>query len=299
MSATYAFHGLGTRDKLLLKAMVERAAQRADVRWQLALVSDAEYLFCLGDAPANLRPSARVIHLVTDSATVPGVALRFPPRVNDVLATLSAFQGSGATPLLASNDHGLRLAARLLEWLQAGVGTAILCHREGGGWQLDAQRRQAQPIGSMTTRGLVAAQLGDWTMEFGAAPTAPGAVQPIEPILWAIGKASGNDGLLAEVEGRPLKLRSWPYLLADAPRSYTQLALALKQQSLTSAELSDRTQVSREELAGFVNACLLCGFLRPLTISQPISPPPTAPRPGGLSRFLGAVRQALGIEGRA
>lgn len=296
---SFAFFGLELRDKLMFKSMVERAALRAERSWRLGLVETADCVFCLGDPPPQRAPDSHVIALVTHGTTVPGKTLRLPPRVHDILATLNAVHPVQSDRRRVAEHTWMSLASRVHAWMQAGNGTAVLQHRDGTGWHLDAERRQARGFGEQAPKSLAESNPNEWRFGEGAIDV-PGAPRAVEPILWSLGKLTGSEGVLDPAVGQMVRLRMWPYLLADSPRSYTQIAMALKQQPRSNAELIVQTRASREDVAGFINAGLLCGFLVPHRAEQVLpAPAPVAPRPGGLNRFFGAIRQALGMPNRA
>ena len=292
---SFAFHGLTVRDKLLMKSMIERAAVRSGRRWVPELTESADCIFLQGKPPSSMRANAESVEVrAADAGTD---ALQCPTRVSEFMK------------FLTSIDHrlGCNHWHPLIEKIQLqlnGTKEFALLDVSGCGWMLHPTERQYSALGTLerAPRELVEAESGQWRLGH-AVPANRHPRRALEVLLWFLGLASGGEGVLPAIGAdRPLRMRTWPYLLARAPRQFSQFATLLREGPLSASELQLASNASMPEVAAFVNACVLCGFLVPVAqtarfsaqLHQSGSGQSTRPAQG-FSRFLGAIRVALGI----
>lgn len=291
---SYAIHGLSVRDNLLLKSMIACAAQRAKRRWVAETVEAANCVFVQGEPPGVVGANAQILKLPLDGATSPNGVKLCPSSVSAIWALLNEVnQRSGST-----HWHGL--IAKIQQKLD-GAEEFVLLDSQHSGWILYPAQRQyaAFSVVEYAPRVLLETESGQWRLE----PKAPESRHPrraLEVLMWYLGLASGGEGVLSSIGvDRPLRLRSWPYLLARAPREFSQFATLLREAPRSALELQAISAAPMASVSAFVNACALCGFLIPV-IEQPKAAPFVAQSAGRstqrFTRFLGAIRVALGMS---
>ncbi len=293
---SFAFHGLTVRDKLFIKSMIERAAVRSGRRWVPDLMESADCIFLQGKPPAGMRVNAELIHVRADDASGTVEAMQCPTRVSEFMKFLT-----GIDHRLGCN-HWHPLIEKIQLQLKGAQEFALL-DVSGGGWMLHPTERQCSAIGLLerAPKELVEAESGQWRLgQMVSANRHPR--RALEVLLWFLGLASGSEGVLPTIGAdRPLQMRTWPYLLARAPRQFSQLATLLREKPQSASELQLASNATMAEVAAFVNACALCGFLVPVAETVKLRAPlghlgqPSARPAQGFSRFLGAIRVALGM----
>lgn len=144
--------------------------------------------------------------------------------------------------------------------------------------------------------------------------TLPAPRRTVERLLWGLGMLTRGPHLLAALAGRQrFQLKHWPDFGAlGTPGRFIKLAALLVRQSSTLAELAATSKMPREELIGFINACALCGLLKPAAgadgaveaarqapatalPTRPVPKPP-APPPAGMRGLLERIRHALHLH---
>ena len=293
---SYAFHGMSVRDKLLLKSMIARAALRAERRWVADSVESADCVFVQGELPGVMRANAQPVHLPIDGSTPLKGALQCASSVSAIWTLLNDIDrrmGSNHWhPLIEKIQHKL-----------SGTDEFVLLDSSQSGWIFYPAQRQYAALGLVehAPRELLETESGQWRLE-SKAHESRHPRRALEVLMWYLGLASGGEGVLPSIGvHRPLRMRSWPYLLARAPREFSQLATLLREAPRSAIELQATSGTSMASVAAFVNACALCGFLVPVV--EQIKAAPAAPfaaqsagrSPQRFTRFLGAIRVALGM----
>lgn len=127
----------------------------------------------------------------------------------------------------------------------------------------------------------------------------------LKNLLWALACIASPKGLLPAAKAAPaFELRCWPYFIAKGPNAWGVMARALRAGPMTVADLASGSSATPDELAAFVNGCLLTGYLRAATrprVQAPAEPRASAhpvARVGGLFRALASIRGALGLSTR-
>lgn len=293
---SFAFHGLSIRDKLLMKSMIERAAPSSERHWVPELVESADCVFLQGDKPDSIRANAEQIYVRAGEAGCSTGALQCPTRVSEFMKFLA-----GIDRRLGCN-HWHPLIETIQLQLQSTKEFALL-DVSGCGWIIHPTERQYSAIGLLerAPKELVEAESSQWRLG-GPVSTNRYPRRALEVLLWFLGLASGGEGVLPAIGAhRPLRMRTWPYLLARAPRQFSQFATLLREGPLSASELQLATNAPMADVAAFVNACTLCGFLVPVAetakaaVAQRQSVPTAAYSAPSFTRFLGAIRSALGI----
>lgn len=304
---TLAFVGLDLRDMLLLKSMAEQAARRQGRDWHLADAQSADCIISGGEPPSPARPDALRVQIGAGTSDVGSRLLNYPPRLAEIATLLSEVDRrlNGAAAVPADSAGGwLGVIEQLNRCIARGQPFAML-DESGNGWTIYPQERQYTASGAteLPPDHLRNSAASGWRLT----PTHPASGRPrraLETLLWHLGMVSGAEGVLAPLdEDRPLRLRVWPYLLARAPRRFAELASLLRQGPCSARALREASAASAEEVAAFINACTLCGFAAPSSEASgrvaaarsagPSSQPVRQAQ--GFTRFLGAIRHALGI----
>lgn len=302
---SYAFHGLDIREQLLLKSMVDRAARHAGRSWRLSLAVLADCVIYQGERPRALRTGTLLVRATAAPTETGGFSLVLPPRLQDVAALLAALeqrlQDGGAEPD-RPNGSWHELLALIQQHIARGESIALV-DAQGRGWTILPRERRytACGEGERAPTELAGSSPAHWRLI--EAPASNGRpVRALDALLWQLGIEAGGEGVLASIgDDRPMRLRAWPNLPARAPARFGEFA-ALLRQTARSARAMQRAAAasSPAEVAGFYNACALCGFLAPAELapfSGAYGAPPgsSAARAQRFSRFLGALRHALGI----
>jgi|GEM_PF-6231095 len=292
---SFAFHGLTVRDKLLMKSMIERAAVLTDRRWVPDLMESADCVFLQGKPHSSMRANAEPIEVRAADSEKSTDTMLCPTRVSEFMKFLSGIDRR----LGCNNWHPL---IEKIQMQLKGTKEFALIDVSGCGWMLHPTERQCSALGLLerAPKELVEAKSGQWRLgQVVSANRHPR--RALEVLLWSLGLASGGEGVLPSIGAdRPLQMRSWPYLLARAPRQFSQFATLLREKPLSASELQLATNATMAQVAAFVNASTLCGFLVPLAETAKVSvlrnSGQSTARPGqGFTRFLGAIRVALGM----
>ena len=293
---SFAFHGLTVRDKLIMKSMIERCAVRSGRHWVPDQMESADCIFLQGKPPAGMRANAELIRVrAPDSGGTE--AMQCPTQVSEFMKFLS-----GIDQRLGCN-HWHPLIEKIQLQLK-GTEEFALLNVNGSGWMLHPTERQCSALGLLehAPKELVEAESGQWELGH-AVSSNRHPRRALEVLLWFLGLASGGEGVLPGIGvDRPLQMRTWPYLLARAPRQFSQLATLLREKPQSASELQLASNATMADVAAFVNACSLCGFLVPVAETAKLRAPvghlgqPSARPAQGFSRFLGAIRVALGMS---
>ncbi len=291
---SFAFHGLPVRDKLLMKSMIQRANVNSEHVWVPDIMESADCVFLQGEPPGGMRASAEPVCLRSgDSGT--STAIPCPTRVSEFRTLLT-----GIDRRLGCN-HWHPLIENIQLLLKNGKEFALL-DVSGYGWMLHPAERQYSAFG-LSERGpreLMEEESSHWHLG-NAVSSNRHPRRALEVLLWFLGMASGSEGVLPSIGAdRPLRMRAWPYLLARAPRQFSQFAALLREGPRSAIELQVTSNAPMAEVAAFVNACVLCGFLTPVVetvaVGHAARIEQSSARPAQrFTRFLGAIRGALGI----
>ncbi len=120
---------------------------------------------------------------------------------------------------------------------------------------------------------------------------------PLEAFMWFAGIRLSRGRLLSKLKSFPgFSLRRWPDFGRLPYRTeHTRIATYLMRRATTVDALVKGTNVSREDVVGFLNASLLCGWLKS-------AEPAKGERPARISAerrsIVGRIRARLGIEMR-
>lgn len=119
--------------------------------------------------------------------------------------------------------------------------------------------------------------------------------QPWNRLLWSVGSLAGDGKLLPWLaSGEAFHLRRWPNFSGVLNRPYyNRLSAYLTRQAASLAAVERVTGISYAEIADFINACALCGYLHTTAPTAP-APRATATTPGSRSLF-GKIRKKLNI----
>ncbi len=291
---SFAFHGLSVRDKLLMKSMIERASVNTERAWIPDIMESADCVFLNGEPPGGMRANAEPVCLRTGESSTPA-AIPCPTRVSEFRALLSSIDRR----LGCNHWHPLIENIQLL--LQNGKEFALL-DVGGCGWMLHPAERQYSAFGLLERgpRELMEEESSHWRLG-NAVSSNRHPRRALEVLLWYLGLASGSEGVLPSIgAGRPLRMRTWPYLLARAPRQFSQFATLLRAGPRSAIELQVTSNAPMAEVAAFVNACALCGFLTPVVETAGVDHAMNIDQSGGrpaqrFTRFIGAIRVALGM----
>lgn len=302
---TFAFHGMQLRDKLLLKSMIERAARGSGREWRLTLAVVGDCVFYQGERPRALREGTLPVH-VGEDVHGNALVLHYPPRLQDVASLLGAIDRrlageTAAVHALGSSWH--QLVAQIQQHIAQGRAVALV-DGAGRGWSIHPGERQftASGEGERAPADLVGTPATHWRL-VDADPPNGHPRRALEGLLWQLGIVAGSEGVLASIgAGRPMRLRVWPYLLARAPKRFGEFAALLRQGPKSAHEMQLAAAAPASEVAAFYNACTLCGFLAAVeqptrTAARPVIPEAPSARPAQrFTRFLGAIRHALGMS---
>lgn len=291
---SFAFHGLSVRDKLLMKSMIERASVTSERHWVPDVMEAADCVFLQGEPPGGMRASAEPVCLRAGDSGTPA-AIPCPTRVSEFRALLI-----GIDRRLGCN-HWHPLIENIQLLLKDGKEFALL-DVNGCGWMLHPAERQYSAFGMLehVPRELIEEESSHWHLG-NAVSSNRHPRRALEVLLWFLGLASGSEGVLPSIGAdRPLRMRAWPYLLARAPRQFSQFATLLREGPRSAIELQVTSNAPMAEVAAFVNACFLCGFFTPVLetarVSNGVHVEQSSARPAQrFTRFLGAIRGALGI----
>lgn len=291
---SFAFHGLSMRDKLLMKSMIERASMNTERAWVPDTMESADCVFLDGEPPGGMRANAEPVCLRIGESGA-RAAIQCPTRVSEFKALLL-----GIDRRLGCN-HWHPLIENIQLLLKNGKEFALL-DVGGCGWMVHPAERQYSAFGLLERgpRELKDEESSHWRLGNGVSSDRHPR-RALEVLLWYLGLASGSEGVLPSIgAGRPLRMRTWPYLLARAPRQFSQFATLLRERPRSAIELQATSNAPMDEVAAFVNACALSGFLAPVVETAGVDHAMHNEQSGGrpaqrFTRFLGAIRDALGM----
>ncbi len=300
---TFSLHGVSARDGLLLKAMIERAAHRLGRSLVYVLADAAQLVFYAGLAPERRLADAHLVKLVDDTAGSLDRALRMPPRATELLELMEALLNRHTVN--SSSDAIGQIVRRVYELVGQDRPPYVISDIAGQGLVIFPAERRFAWIGEPQDRlgeALSSRRLSRMTLTpyFEAQYPTLGERRSIEPVLWHLGIAYGELGLLPWIPtDGTLRLRVWPYLVAQAPRSFMKMATALRSKPQSLQSLRSNTDASEADAVSFVNATALCGFLIAETQGHAGARLGTVlgrQSRGGFGRMLGAIRGALGMR---
>jgi len=306
---TYSLRGVDEKEEFLLNSMIERIARRLDRPVMCGPIESAHIIFFDGPTPERHKPSSRLVRLIRNGDAQRALGtVRIPPHVTELQSVFSDFLGEKSH---AQTDCSLvkRLAGSIYDLcklrgdphaLVDGAGRGLILYPGERQFSWSGQEEDMPIADFFRPRGLLDFNLRPLA---DGAPSEIGARRGIEPVLWHMGLAHAQCGLLSWVSAdNILKLRVWPYLATQGPRASTRLATLLRAQPRSVTALVATADVPEQDVIAFVNAALLCGFLAGETRSDArVAPsPPIAQedmampvRAAAFSGVFGAIRNAL------
>lgn len=306
---TYSLHGVSVQEGSLLKSMIERTVRRLGQPVIYAPIEFAQIVFFDGAPPESSSPGSRLIQLARDNEAHQSTGtLRMPPRVTDILELFSRFTRETAHALTGCSLVK-QLTGALYNLFRHRGAPHALVNDAGSGLMLFPEDRQFSWLGDDANipiadlfqphglSGLSLRALNDDHINLIANR------QGIERVFWHVGLAHAKCGLLPWVPvDNILRLRVWPYLVAQGPAASIKLATLLRAQPRSFSALVADAGIPEVDVTAFVNAALLCGFLAEETPvdtniassrSTGINSSPRPVRGAGVSGLLDAIRDAL------
>ena len=212
------------------------------------------------------------------------------------LAAIIAFQNGEPAPEQDADETVLDvLASDMLRFptrLRAKGVRAFVVDRPGGICFISSMFQALSGLASLDAKALSFEPVTDAT----ALATGHKRV-PLDAFMWSAGIFLSRGRLLSKLESFPgFSLRRWPDFGRLPHRTeHTRIATYLMRTATTVDALVDGTKVNREDVVGFLNASLLCGWLKS-------AEPAKGERPRRISSeqrsIIGRIRSRLGIEMR-
>lgn len=288
----FAIVGLEPSDGLLLKVMIERAAQRLQLFVDYAPAEKSAWVFFGGARPERIAPGSSTIE-IRKGGESGADCLRFPPRISELLDLLSHLHSPPSEGWAQGSSH--QLAVAVSHWLGALAPARLIRWRDGSKSLIrPVERRfhgQLPQSGLAQFREADANDLENWV----ARPS-----QSLEPWLWQLGLLSASGGLLPSVQAsKRLRILVWPYLVAKAAPEFRLIATRLREQPRSVDELRALEGIDEPTLAGFLNAAHLAGFLVSEALEEDEakdSRSQTSKMRRGVLSMVRAVRQRLGMN---
>ena len=212
------------------------------------------------------------------------------------LSGIIAFQAVDSAPQKESDETVLDvLASDMLQFptrLQAEGVPPFVVDRPGGICFLSSKFQDLVGLASLDAKALSFEPITD-----SAALEQGHNRVPLDAFMWFAGIRLSRGRLLSRLQGFPgFALSRWPDFGRLPYRTeHTRIATYLMRTPTTVDALVKGTKVNREDVVGFLNASLLCGWLKS-------AQPAKGERPRRVSderrSIIGRIRSRLGIEMR-
>ncbi|MGE4069968.1 MAG: hypothetical protein AB7E72_02235 [Lysobacterales bacterium] len=330
------FVGVAAAEQLLLVAFLDLITLNDGSIFVFDDSSDAPIKIVDASSPAGRQflsrpkadPTSRAIILYGAQGPEAHLVLERPPRLVKFRSVLQravqmlAEAHRLANPEAGSGNSKLPLPHRFLTVL-----IDLLEQSSGRGWfrlrafhELDIRVNLDRGLFSITRGGLAPAEwssLFEGVRESIALEPVVGdpepIVYPLETLKWQLAMQL-SFGLLVPgiADRRKFSLTRWPdFAKLKASPNQMRLAALVGSRDLSIEELLSRSQVARQDLIRFLNACEICGYLRLETtdpavapaapkeaaVATKVVPPAAATRPRRFQAVLGKLRAALRLNG--